>query len=141
MIKVLSKQESHELLSMERVARLGCIAEGVPYVVPVNYVFDGAYIYVHSMPGRKVMAMRVNPHVCLQVDRIENEWSWRSVLAVGLYEEITTEQERSCVMSRLLGRFPQLTPVESIIAEDAGAPTPVVFRVRLEKLTGICEGQ
>lgn len=141
MIKELSQQESRELLGMERVARLGCIADGFPYVVPVNYIFDGEYAYVHSMPGRKVMAMRANPRVCLQVDRIENEWSWRSVLAAGLYEEITVEQERSCAMSRLLGHFPQLTPVESIIAEDAGAPTPVIFRIRIEKLTGICEGQ
>lgn len=44
-------------------------------------------------------------------------------------------------IGRLLSRFPQLTPVESIIAEDAGAPTPVVFRIRIERITGICEGQ
>lgn len=140
MIKQLSVTESRELLSREQIARLGCIAEGFPYVVPVNYLFDGENIYVHSLPGRKVMAMRANPRVCLQVDRIENEWNWRSVLALGSYEEITSEQERSCLMGRLLAHFPQLTPVESIIAEDAGAPTPVVFRIRIEKLSGIREG-
>jgi uncharacterized protein len=140
-IKELTMAESRELLSTERVARLGCITEGFPYIVPVNYIFDGESIYIHSLPGRKVMAMRENPRVCLQVDRIENEWRWRSVLAIGLYEEITGEVERSRAMGRLLSHFPQLTPVESIIAEDAGAPTPVIFCIRIERLTGICEGQ
>jgi hypothetical protein len=43
-------------------------------------------------------------------------------------------------MGRLLARFPQLTPVESIIAEDAGTPDPIVFRIRIDKMTGLCEG-
>lgn len=141
MIRELSPAEARELLSTGRIARLGCIAEGSPYVVPVNYVFDGDTIYVHSLPGRKVMAMRADPRVCLQVDHIEHEWSWRSVLVTGRYEELTNRQERSCALSRLLGRFPKLTPVESVIAEDAGAPTPVVFRIHIEKLSGVCEGE
>jgi nitroimidazol reductase NimA-like FMN-containing flavoprotein (pyridoxamine 5'-phosphate oxidase superfamily) len=141
MIKELSRVEALELLSRERIARLGCIAQEFPYVVPVNYIFDGESVYVHSLPGRKVDAMRADPRVCLQVDRIESEWNWRSVLVTGLYEEITTAQDRSCQMGRLLAHFPKLTPVESIIAEDAGAPTPIVFRIRIERLTGICEGQ
>jgi nitroimidazol reductase NimA-like FMN-containing flavoprotein (pyridoxamine 5'-phosphate oxidase superfamily) len=141
MIKELTRTEAQSLLSMERIARLSCIADGFPYVVPVNYIFDGESIYVHSLPGRKVDAMRLDPRVCLQVDHIENEWNWRSVVVTGYYEEITSEQERSCKMGRLLAHFPQLTPVESVIAGDAGAPTPIIFRIRVEKITGICEGQ
>lgn len=141
MIKKLSSAESREFLSAEHIARLGCISEGFPYVVPVNYLFDGESIYVHALPGRKITAMRANPRVCLQVDRIENEWNWRSVLVTGNYEEITGTLERSCTMGRLLARFPQLTPVESIIAEDAGAPTPIIFRINIEKLSGIREEQ
>lgn len=141
MIKELSRAEMHELLSHERVARLGCIVDGFPYVVPVNYIFDGESVYIHSLPGQKVTAMRGNPRVCLQVDRVENELSWRSVLAIGLYEEITVAQTRSSLMSRILSRFPQLTPVESVIADDAGTPDPIVFRIRIEKLTGLREGQ
>jgi nitroimidazol reductase NimA-like FMN-containing flavoprotein (pyridoxamine 5'-phosphate oxidase superfamily) len=140
-IKELNSAEARELLGTERIGRLGCIAGGFPYVVPVNYILHGESVYLHSLPGLKVTAMRENPRVCLQVDRIESEWNWRSVLVAGVYEEITGELERSSVMGRLLSRFPQLTLVESIIAEDAGAPTPVVFRIRIERITGICEGQ
>ena len=84
--------------------------------------------------------MRAYPRVCLQVDKIENELNWKSVLAVGAYEEITDRQERADALKRLLSRFSRLTPVESFIAEDAGAPAPIVFRIRVSRLSGISEG-
>jgi nitroimidazol reductase NimA-like FMN-containing flavoprotein (pyridoxamine 5'-phosphate oxidase superfamily) len=140
MIKDMSREKSGELLRRERLAHLGCIADGEPYVVPVNYLFDGESALVHSLPGRKILAMRANPRVCLQVDDFEDELRWKSVLAFGNYEEISNRDERAHAMGRLLARFPQLTPVESIIAEDAGTPDPIVFRIRIDKMTGLCEG-
>lgn len=140
MIKSLNQDQSLELLRRGRIGRLGCVADGEPYVVPVNYVFDGECAYMHSLPGYKIQAMRTRPRVCLQVDEIENEMSWKSVLAFGAYEEITDQHERAEALNHLLARFSRLTPVESLIAGDAGAPAPIVFRIRMSKLTGICEG-
>ena len=140
MIKQLDQNQSQDLLRRERMGRLGCIADHDPYVVPVNYVFDGECAYSHSLPGQKIDAMRSHPRVCLQVDKIQDEWNWQSVLAFGSYEEITNRQERADALNRLLSRFSRLTPVESFIAEDAGAPAPIVFRIRVDKLTGISEG-
>ena len=140
MITRLSKDESYALLRGSRLARLGCIAEGYPYVVPVNYVFDGESFLIHSLPGRKIEAMRADPRVCLQVDEIEDHLRWKSVLAYGTYREITGAAERERAMSCLLSLFPQLTPVESLLAADAAAPSPVVFRVRVERVTGVGEG-
>ncbi|HYY96543.1 MAG TPA: hypothetical protein VE713_18710 [Pyrinomonadaceae bacterium] len=40
----------------------------------------------------------------------------------------------------LLALFPRLTPVESLMADDANAPAPVVFRIRIERATGLREG-
>src|SRR5437763_15556430 len=140
MIKQLSQEQSRELLRRERIGRLGCIAGDEPYVVPVSYIFDGESAYMHSLPGHKIYAMRAHPRVCLQVDEIEDDLRWKSVLAFGHYEEIKNQDERARALAFLLSRFPQLTPVESFIVEDAGAPAPIVFRIRISRLTGICEG-
>ena len=140
MITRLSEVESRALLRGSRLARLGCVAEGYPYVVPVNYVFDGESFLVHSLPGRKIEAMRADPRVCLQVDEIGDHLNWKSVLAYGTYEEITNAAARERAMICLLSLFPELTPVESLLAADAAAPSPVVFRVRVERVTGVTEG-
>jgi nitroimidazol reductase NimA-like FMN-containing flavoprotein (pyridoxamine 5'-phosphate oxidase superfamily) len=140
MIERMSEEEARSLLRAGRLARLGCVADGYPYVVPVNYVFDGESVISHSLPGRKIDAMRVSPRVCLQVDEVRNQTRWKSVLAFGKFEEIDKKDARERAMNLLLSLFPHLTPVESLIAVDAGAPALVVYRIRVERITGISEG-
>jgi uncharacterized protein len=108
--------------------------------VPVNYAFDGESIYVHSLPGRKLSAMRADPRVCVQVEEVRGDFGWRSVIAFERYEEIRRDDERAAALNLLLSLFPRLTPVESFMAGDAAAPAPVVFRVRVERVTGLREG-
>lgn len=139
MIRKLSAEESSELLRRCRVGRLGCVSEQVPYVVPVNYVFNGDAVYIHSLPGRKVRALRENPRACLQVDETADDMNWRSVIAFGRYEEIRGADERARALKLLLSHFERLTPVETLMADDAQSPAPVVFRIRVESVTGLCE--
>ncbi len=140
MIKDLSREKSFELIRRGRLARLGCISDGEPYIVPVNYILDGENILVHSLPGRKIQAMRANPRVCFQIDEIEDELSWKSVLVYGRYEEINQGAERARVLNNILSSFPNLTPVETTMAFDAGTPKPLAFRICIDSVTGISEG-
>jgi len=140
-MRALLEKDARELLSTCRVGRLGCVDNGEPYVVPINYVFEDGSVYSHSLPGRKIEVLRANPRACLQVDEIENDFVWRSVIAYGNFEEIRVPSDRRSILSKLLARFPLLTPVESQMAQDAGAPDSVVFRIRIDRLTGVTEGR
>lgn len=135
----LREDESIALIERAKVARLGCIVDGGPYVVPINCYYADGSIYSHSLPGQKISALRENPKACLQFDKIDNDLEWRSVLAFGTYEEVSNPTERSDIMNKLLQRFPMLTPVESAIAEDAGYPTVIVYRIRIDRITGVSE--
>lgn len=139
MTKPLSVEEAFELLSAGKIGRLGCVDNGEPYVVPINYVFADGFVYSHSLPGRKIEALRVNPRACLQVDVIESEFAWRSVIAYGNFEEVRVLSERREILSKLLARFPRLTPVESVMVHDAGPPETIVYRIRVDRLTGVAE--
>ena len=140
MITKMSEEEARALLRAGRLGRLGCVAEGYPYVVPINYAFNGEFVFSHSLPGRKIDAMRAFPRVCLQVDEVQGETRWKSALAFGTFEELDDGAERGRAMGLLLSLFPQLTPVESLMAGDANAPSPLAFRIRVERVTGLCEG-
>ncbi len=135
----LSEDESRSVLRAARVVRLGCIVDGGPYIVPINYYFEEGCAHSHSLPGLKISALRENPRACVQVDDIESDVRWRSVLAFGNYEEITNPSERKNILGKLLNRFPMLTPVETAIARDAGPPPVIVFRIRIERVTGLAE--
>jgi nitroimidazol reductase NimA-like FMN-containing flavoprotein (pyridoxamine 5'-phosphate oxidase superfamily) len=138
MIKVLNQENARDLLARSSVGRLGVVYKGGPYVVPVNYVLDGEIIYVHSLPGRKIEALRANPGACLQVDEVIDAYHWRSAIAFGTYEEITGQAERDIAVRRLLARFPKLTPVESVPVHD-GQSSVVIFGIRINEITGVAE--
>ena len=139
MITQLSEQEKESLLLRQHLGRLGCIVGGIPYVVPIYYVFDGQDIYSHSLPGTKIDALRLNTAACLQVDEIIDEFHWQSVMAVGDYEEITSDDERGIVLAKLLARLPCLTPVESFHDYGPAQLATVVFRIRFREIIGVGE--
>ncbi len=140
MMTMLNEIEARKVLQSARVARLGCIVTGEPYVVPISCHLEDDCLYSHSLPGMKISGLRENPGACVQVDEIESDLHWRSAIAFGKYEEITKSNEREEILRRLLRQFPMLTPVESAIAVDASAPQVIVFRIRIDRLTGMSEG-
>lgn len=140
MMKMLSNDDARKLFQSSRIARLGCIVNGAPYVVPINCYLEGDNLYSHSLPGLKISGLRENPNACVQVDEIESDLRWRSAIAVGRFEEITKPNERAEILTKLLGKFPMLTPVESAITLDGSGLEVIVFRIRIERLSGVSEG-
>ena len=55
----LTAAEIDELLREQVVGRIGCHADGLTYVVPVIYAYDGQCVHVASIEGQKVRLMRV----------------------------------------------------------------------------------
>lgn len=137
MLAQLGKEDAYNLLRRHKFGHLGCVVDGAPYVLPINYWCDDGHILVHSTPGQKINALRENPAVCLQVEEIEDDYNWHSAIAYGKYEEITAEQERAIALAHLLEKLPHLSPVESKMVK--GEIEPVVFRIRIEKITGLSE--
>jgi nitroimidazol reductase NimA-like FMN-containing flavoprotein (pyridoxamine 5'-phosphate oxidase superfamily) len=136
-IDKLTTEEAAEVLKQGTLGRLGCIAEGEPYVVPVHYFYDGENIYIHSLPGKKITALRANGRACLQVDDIRDSYHWRSVIAYGNYEEISDERLHELALAELFRRVPHLTPVESKMTK--GNTGTIVFRLRVNQMTGVGE--
>lgn len=139
MKKVLTGEDALSVISANRLGHLGCIADGEPYVVPINYLVEDNAVYCHSSLGMKIKALRSNPRVCLQVDDIQSDFQWRSAIAFGRFEEIHDEEQRSEIVKKLLARFPLLTPVESVAANEGGHEEVVVFRINVNRVTGVSE--
>ncbi|HMV47718.1 MAG TPA: pyridoxamine 5'-phosphate oxidase family protein [Blastocatellia bacterium] len=136
-IDKLTAEEAAEVLKQGTLGRLGCIADGEAYVVPVHYFFDGESVYIHSLPGKKINALRAHPRACLQVDDVRDSYHWRSVLAYGNYEEITDERLHEMALAELFRRLPHLTPVESRMTK--GVSQTIVFRLHMDQVTGVGE--
>jgi nitroimidazol reductase NimA-like FMN-containing flavoprotein (pyridoxamine 5'-phosphate oxidase superfamily) len=128
MIGLLHQDEIEEVLHHSHIGRLASLADGRPYVVPITYVYAGDAIYGHTMPGRKVKAMRTDPYVCFEVDERDGA-NWRSVVAEGVYEELHDEVERRTALRLMAGTAPTVAPAGDV-------PPGIVFRIRLTEKSG-----
>ena len=132
----LSRGEVDEFLRGQRIARLGCHADGVTYVVPLIYAYDegaGAVVAV-TTEGRKTAMLRENPRVCVEVDEYDaDKGGWRSVIAHGTYEELAGDAIEPALglmrerFARNAGRAAEPRPI---------GPGVVVLRIALEEISG-----
>lgn len=131
MIGVLSDSEIETMLHSRFVGRIGCSISDRPYVVPINYAYKNGFVYGYSGPGRKIDVMREQPIVCFEVDEIDNNSMWRSVIAEGLYEELIDDSAR-------LGALALLVPAgaQAVSRSISAAKGIVVFRIRLTERSG-----
>ena len=144
MLGILSKTEIEDLLYSNNLGRIGCSLNGKTYVVPVNYVYDGRSIIAHSTDGLKIQMMRKNPSVCFEVDHIENNKNWQSVITQGTYMEIMDERERYDAMKLFVDRLlklkisttahpPEMAPER---LRSSTSAKPVIYRILLLEKTG-----
>ena len=131
------------MLSASRVGRLGCVRDGMPYIVPISYVYEERHIYSFSLVGAKVSAMRGHPQVCLEIDKIESPRQWWSVVACGYYEELpenpTWRGEREYAWSLLQKSRPNWwEPGSTNLSSDRNVVTTphLFFRIEIELISG-----
>lgn len=144
MISNLNSQQIEELLNGQIVGRIGCHAEGVTYVVPISYAYDGEYIYGHTREGMKVNMMRQNPSVCFEVEETRDVSNWKSVITWGMFEELEDPDERNKALQHLVNRIlplassqtMRLTPHWPFPPNNINSIRGIVFRIRLHKKTG-----
>jgi nitroimidazol reductase NimA-like FMN-containing flavoprotein (pyridoxamine 5'-phosphate oxidase superfamily) len=144
MIDELSPQETESLLESQLIGRLACHADGITYVVPMSFAYDGQYIYGHAREGMKVDMMRKNPSVCFQTDNMENMANWQSVIIWGEFEELKKSEERSHALQKLMNRVlpvissqtTHLSPDWPFPPKDINSIKGVVFRIKIQKKTG-----
>ena len=97
-MRLLLEEEARSLLNFAKVGRLGCVVKGEPYIVPINFLFEDGSIYSHSLPGKKLEALRAHPRACFQVDEIRDDFNWRSAIAYGDFEEVRVPSDRTSIL-------------------------------------------
>jgi nitroimidazol reductase NimA-like FMN-containing flavoprotein (pyridoxamine 5'-phosphate oxidase superfamily) len=144
-INEMTTQECSALLADASVGRLGCSFENQPYVVPIHFAYDSSYLYAFSTFGQKIEWMRANPKVCVQIDEIQSESEWASVIVTGGYEELPEPQyaaERQHASSLLAKRCRWWLNAfgERQLRVGDKAIDPLFFRIRIQSMSGLRAG-
>jgi len=145
MLGKLNETQIENLLKEQVIGRIACHAGGETYLVPIHYVYRNGYVYAHSAEGKKIRMMRENPQVCFEVEHIHSVFSWQTVIAKGVYEEITDIDEKQQAMQGIIHRIMPLVtsaeghPSHGITEKDSDVGTTVevvVYRIKLSEQSG-----
>ena len=141
LIHELTPTDCVEVLERSDLGRLGCAHGGQPYVVPIHFSFDvdRNCLYSFSALGQKVLWMRENPLVCLEVDDVQDKNHWQTVVIFGRYEEIHDSPEEAEARQRAEALFQQRPEWWQPAAAKVGSrerPSVVVYRIQIDRITG-----
>ena len=114
MLGELNELEIERLLEQQRIGRIGCHADGLTYIVPINYVYQDGCIYAHSGPGKKIEMLDKNPQVCFQVDDIQDLLNWKSVITWVVMRKLPAARRcrKRCKKSSNISCQPWLVAME-----------------------------
>lgn len=132
----------------ERILRNGkyCVMvvsgdDDYPYAVPINYVYDGAAIYIHSAAhGHKIDALRRNPKCSLCIvdkdDVIPEEFTsyFRSVIVFGEACFDESIEEKVAALRLLCDKYSPGIDPEAEIARFI--KTVCIVRINIHSVTG-----
>lgn len=115
--------------------------EGYPYAVPVNFVYDQGFIYIHSaLQGHKIDAISRNPKCSFCIidkdDVIPEEFTsyFRSVIVFGEAELIEIEKDKIAALHLLCRKYsPGIDPSKEIAKF---LKVVAIVRIRINKATG-----
>jgi nitroimidazol reductase NimA-like FMN-containing flavoprotein (pyridoxamine 5'-phosphate oxidase superfamily) len=114
--EIRDEKEIRQILETGLVCRLGLYDGQYPYVVPMNYGYQGGRLYFHcAREGRKMDILKSNDRVCIEVDidariiRGEAPCRWtakyRSVIGFGRARIIDDEKEKKSGLDVIMAHY------------------------------------
>ena len=151
MIEKLTNGQIEEVLKDNVWGHLGCNDGFNTYVYPFNYLYNGKYITCQSQQGFKIQVMRQNKRVCFQVDEVNNDKDWKSVMVLGEYQEVHDEREYNDAMKAFDDRRfflkiskPVILPgsnEQAVKIQLKGNNKPAIFRIVIDEKSGRFENE
>ena len=112
-------EEAAEILSNGLVAHVGFIEDGLPYVIPLSYHYNGQNpdrIYLHGSVRSRALELLANgAPVCVTVTltdglvysrkAMNHSMNYRSVVLFGTAREVTDHDEKYALFDQMVQRY------------------------------------
>lgn len=138
----IPSDEVENILKQGKYCVLGVSGDDdYPYAVPVNYVYDGTSIYIHSAAdGHKIDALRRNPKCSLCVvdkdDVVPEEFTsyFRSVIVFGKAHFMASTDEKVMALRLLSDKYSPGIDPGAEIAQFISAVS--IIRIDISSVAG-----
>ncbi len=142
--EIESREEIDAILREADVCRLAMALDGIPYVIPLSFGYDGQALYIHTgRTGKKIDCFLGNRRVCFEAERsvriIENprkacgwSFSFESVVGHGTIEEIRDPAGKEHALNRIMEHYTGKTWT----FDPEVLPKTRLWRIAVDTVTG-----
>ncbi len=144
--QITFKPELESIIAKCEICNLAMVdADGLPYVLPMNFGYKDDYVYFHcSRTGKKIDILMKNPKVCISFssdhdlkwvnEEIACSWSmrYRSVLAYGNVEFVDDFDQKEEALRIFMKNYSDI----DFSFNDPAVKDILIFRVKIDKLHG-----
>lgn len=110
------RQKIDAFLAAERTGVVGLVSDGMPYAVPVNFVWHNGAVYFHGMgSGKKETILAGQAPVCFTVYReygtvtdpmpCHADTAYMSVMIFGTAEKVVDRERAAAILQKLLDKY------------------------------------
>ncbi|MBI9108206.1 MAG: pyridoxamine 5'-phosphate oxidase family protein [Spirochaetales bacterium] len=144
--EITDKSEIERIITVAEVARLAINREGgAPYIVPMNFGYEGGTFYFHSAgAGLKLDLLKADPRVCIEVENLSTfkkdgkdspcDWGmdYKSIIATGRAEFITDFDEKAKALKAVIAKF---ADEQAFPMSEKAVNAVTVFKVEAPRLS------
>ena len=143
----MNLKDSERFLAEAQVGRLGTSLKNMPYVTPLNFVYQNGRIYFHcAKEGKKLANINDNKSVCFEVDEflgvknVEGTAActstayYRSVIAFGHARIIKSIEDRRRILEKLVAKYLK-QPTRPVLSQETLKRTTIV-EIQISQITG-----
>lgn len=133
----LPATDSRSVLARNHLGRLAFTFRDRVDIRPISYNFRKDWIFGRTAPGEKILTIRHHRWVAFQVDEVESDRNWVSVIVHGpLYLLDEAEgQEQTELQERAMAAVKEMDPV-AFTEEDPVPERSILFGIAVEHITG-----
>ncbi len=133
--RTLEDAEARALLARQRVGRLAYALHDRVDIEPINYVYDGDWIFGRTSMGTKLATLSHQPWCAFEVDEVHGLFDWTSVVAKGSFYLLDPEVGSPGAYERARELLTALIP-ETFTPEDPVPQRRILFGIYLHEVTG-----
>jgi nitroimidazol reductase NimA-like FMN-containing flavoprotein (pyridoxamine 5'-phosphate oxidase superfamily) len=147
--EITDRGQIDQILKTNTVCHLAMVDDGLPYVVPMTYAYDGRNLYFHSAKeGRKIDVLRRDGRVCFAVhedfvpaapDQVcRKATRYRSVVGMGIATLLDAQEDKKAVLDLLMEQVYGPGSWDYVPEQVANL---LIIKVRIDSLTGKSSGR
>jgi len=114
--EIKDKKIIETILRESHVCRIALAQDNLPYIIPMNFVYENNCVYMHSaLEGKKIEMINKNNQVCFEVDiggelvindiACKSTYKYQSVIGFGEIFIIKNTKEKELALKLLMKKY------------------------------------